>query len=442
MLKRKITKFLINWKNRKHNPLIIYGARQVGKTTSIREFGLNNYESFVEINFIFNPEYKEVFTNFNVDDIISKISFRNPNFKFIPNHTLIFFDEIQSYMDATTSLKTFSLDGRFDVICSSSALGVNNLHISSVAVGYKEEYIMRGLDFEEYLWAKGYDDKIINTLYNSLINLTPLDNFVLKIINDLFREYSVIGGMPKIVSSFINTKNYHEPYLLQKELRKDYLDDIKQYVTGLDKSKVTKIYENISLQLAKDNHKFQFSKMGHGARFSSYFDCFNWLMNAGIILMTYNVKEIKQPLKLYLEDNNFRVYFADLALFMAFLDPEAEEKMRTHYDFSIYNGGLYENLVLDNLVKSGFENIFFYRSQDSTIEIDFIINYLNKIIPIEVKSKKGRAISLNKILEKYDNIDFAIKFGDYNVGVNNKTITLPYSLSFLLKRFLTEYLQK
>lgn len=441
MLKRKIDDYLIKWKQSENKlPLIIYGARQVGKTTSIREFGKKNYKSVIEINFISNPECVNFFSNFNVDNIINKMSFYNPEFKFISGDTLIFFDEIQAFMNVTTSLKFFALDKRFDVICSGSALGVNNLHISSISVGYKAEYIMYSLDFEEYLWALGYTSKMIDTLRNSLFNLVPLDNGILDVLFKHYDDYMVVGGMPKIVDNYIKTKLFDEVYVLQKELRKDYLEDIKQYVEGLDKAKVAKIYEMVPLQLAKDNHKFQFSKMGHGARFSSYFDCFNWLQDAGIINILYNLNKLELPLKLEMQDTNFRVYFSDMALFMAFLDKNSENILRMNRDYNIYKGALYESAILESLIKLGFENIFFYRSLDSTTELDFVLEYFNNIIPIEVKARSGRAKSLNKVLEENEEIKLAIKLARTNIGYNDRILTVPYPLSFLIKDYLNNIL--
>lgn len=437
MLKRKIDSFLSAWKKREHFPLIVYGARQVGKTTSIREFASKEYENLVEINFLLNPEYKEAFKTYDVDNIIQRLSYINPKFKFIANKTLIFFDEIQSFMDTTTSLKSFALDKRFDVICSGSALGVNNNHISSVAVGFKEEYVMKPLDFEEYLWALGYQSSFFDDVRAQLFTLKLLDSLLLNILNDHYDEYIVLGGMPKIVNSFIETKTYSQPYRLQKLLRKDYLDDIKQYLIELDKAKVEKIYESIPYQLAKDNHKFMFSKLGHGARFSSYFGCIEWLKDAGIILVVDGVNSLNQPLKLQANDNNFRLYFADTGLFMAFLDKDEERKLRINNDFNIYKGGLYENIVLEDLDKSGFENIYFYRSEDSTVELDFLLEIQNHIVPIEVKARNGRTISLRRALEK-QKLPLGIKLTKQSIGYYDGILSLPYAVTFLLKEVIEQ----
>ena len=276
MLKRKIDNVLEEWKNREHNPLIIRGARQIGKTTSIMEFAKKNYESVIEINFISNPEYTRIFRNgFSVDSIVLELSILNSNLKFIPGNTLIFFDEVQEYMDATTSLKFFALDKRFDVICSGSCSIKND-----ASIGYKKDITLYSLDFEEFLWAKGYDENIINTLMNNVLELKPYSDLVLDKMNSLFMEYILVGGMPKIVSTYIEQGNYSGIPNRQNQLYQDYLDDIRKYVEGLDASRVENMYLHVASQLGKDNPKFQITKLGHGARANQYEGCAQWLADA------------------------------------------------------------------------------------------------------------------------------------------------------------------
>lgn len=435
MLKRKIDSYLKEWKNNKnHNPLIIYGARQIGKTTSIKEFG-KTYKHFIEINFIENPEYKQAFSSFNVDEIINRLSFINPNFIFEPYNTLILFDEIQDFMDATTSLKFFKLDSKYDVICSSSALGINNSSISSVSVGFKDEYIMYTLDFEEFLWAYGYDNKLSEYLLDSMLKERPLDSIYLERLNKLFKEYLVLGGYPKIVDNYFkNNKNFSNCLQLQKSLYKDYIDDISKYLKGIDITRAQKVFNSIPSQLSKDNHKFQFSKLGHGSRFYEYYGVCEWLSNSGSTLIVNNVK-LNLPLKGNEEIDNFRMYYTDTSLLIAALDEETQIDLRVNNNFSIYNGAIYESIIASELKKEGYD-LYFYRNQDSTIELDFIIRFKDEIIPIEVKNKNGRTLSLNKVLSKNNNIKYAIKFTNTNIGYSNNILTLPHFTSFLLKRFL------
>ncbi len=437
MLERKITKILEDWKDDPNRlPLIIYGARQVGKTTSIMDFANRHYENVIPINFISNPEYCEAFALYDIDAIILKLSLLNPSFHFVPHKTLIFFDEIQAFIDVTTALKFFALDRRFDVISSGSNLGINYHHISSISVGYRQEITMYPLDFEEYLWAYGYPKDLIAVLREHLLNLVPLDDLLLKVLNERYEEYLILGGMPKIIDSFLTTKTYTKSYELQRQLNKDYLDDIKQYAIGLEKAKIENIYRNIYLQLGKENHKFQFTKMPHGARYNQYFGCFDWLKDAGIILVNHNLKELKAPLGLYLEATNFRCYYLDSGLFISFLNQYENAKINLNEEFAIYQGALYENIVYADLVKQGIQNVYFYRSDDATIELDFVIEFKNYILPIEVKSKKGRTISLKNALNKFNNLPLGIKLSKQNIGYQDKILTLPIALTFLLKDLL------
>ena len=322
--------------NRK--PLIVSGARQVGKTTSIREFA-KNYESFVEINFITMPQFKNIFKNgYDVDTIIKEISLLSPNFNFIPYQTLIFFDEIQDYPDTATSLKPFSLDGMFDVICSGSLLGINYKQISSIPVGFKENYTMYSLDFEEYLWANDYNEKQIDDIYSYMKELKPLPDAYLFKLKELFRDYIFVGGMPEAVTLFMKYKQFSKPFSVQKRIYNDYEDDITNYVTSLDVAKVKNVYRHISSQLAKDNHKFQISKIGHGARFREYSGTEEWLKDAGIINIAYNLETLELPLISYELKDYFRIYYAEHSLFIANLDEESKEDLIINNNYEIYNG--------------------------------------------------------------------------------------------------------
>ena len=231
LLKRKIDNYLIEWKNnQQRKPLIVKGARQIGKTESIRYFAKNNYKSVIEINFVLQKQYKDIFDDgFDVDTIIKNISLKNPNFDFIPGDTLIFFDELQDCINCATSLKSFNQDGRYDVICSGSLMGINYKEIESNSVGNKEDYEMYSMDFEEFLWAKGYKEEQIENLYNHMKNLIPFSDVEISVMFDNFKEYMVIGGMPAIVNSFVKSKNYSGTLKMQKQILLDYEEDITKY---------------------------------------------------------------------------------------------------------------------------------------------------------------------------------------------------------------------
>jgi uncharacterized protein len=439
-LKRKVTDFLINWKNNNNKmPLIIKGARQVGKTKAIENFATQYYENIVEINFALQTQYKDIFDDgYDVDTIIKNISFKNPNFRFIPNKTLIFFDEIQDCINTATSLKSFKLDGRYDVICSGSLMGINYHEIESNSVGYKEDYEMYSLDFEEFLWAKGYKENQIEDLYNNMINLKPLSTIKVKAMEENFKEYMVIGGMPNIVATFIKNKNYSDILKLQKQLLLDYEEDITKYAHGLEKTRVLNVYRKIPVFLGKDNKKFQITKVSHGAKNREYIGVVDWLNYAAIINICYCLNDLALPLKGNYNPDNYKIYFRDTGLLIASLDEEAQNDLRLNKNFNTYKGAIYENIIADTLVKEGY-SLYFYKNQKGTLEMDFFVRDKDSLIPIEVKASDGTAKSLNTLIDKENNdIKYGIKLCNKNIGFNDKFYTFPYFLTFLLKRFLSE----
>ena len=441
LLKRKVDKFLIDWKNSPDKkPLIIKGARQIGKTESIKNFAKNNYKSVIEINFVLQKQYKDIFDNgFEVDTIIKNISLRNPDFEFIPGETLIFFDELQDCINCATSLKSFNQDGRYDVICSGSLMGINYNEIESNSVGNKEDYEMYSMDFEEFLWAKGYKKEQIENLYEHMINVTPLSNTELSVMFENFKEYMVIGGMPAIVNSFIKNNNYSGTLKMQEQILKDYEEDITKYANGLDQGKILNVYRKIPTFLGNENKKFQISKVEHGARNREYVGTIDWLNNAGIINVCYCMEQPELPLGGNYNPDNFRLFFRDTGLLIGSLDEETQEDLRNNKNFNTYKGAIYENIVGDMLVKQGYK-LYFYKNEKGTIEMDFFIRDKDSLIPVEVKATDGATVSLNNLIEseKYKDIKYGIKLGYKNIGFNGKFYTFPYFLTFLLKRYLKE----
>ena len=440
-LSRKIDKYLIDWKNDKNRlPLIVKGARQIGKTESIENFGKNNYENVVEINFVLQKQYKSVFDDgFDVDTIIRNISLINPNFNFIPGKTLIFFDEIQDCINATTSLKSFNIDGRYDVICSGSLMGINYQEIESNSVGNKQDYEMYSMDFEEFLWAKGYKENQIEEMYSYMRNCKPLPKVMYNVMLENFKEYIIVGGMPAIVNRFVEQKNYSGILNMQRQILLDYEEDITKYAGGLDKGKILNVYRKIPVFLRNENKKFQISKIEHNARNREYVGVIDWLSNAGIINISYCMEQPFLPLKGNYNPDNYRLYFKDTGLLVASLDDEAGEDLRVNKNFNTYKGAIYENIVGEMLVKEGY-SLYFYKNEKGTIEMDFFIRDKDSLIPIEVKANDNETLSLNKLIEsdKYKDIKYGIKLCNKNIGFNGKFYTFPYFLTFLLKRFLKE----
>ena len=440
-LKRKVDQYLIDWKNDKNKmPLIIKGARQIGKTDAIRNFGRKNYKSFIEINFIFQPEYKDIFENgFEVNDIIKNISLKNGNIKFIPKDTLIFFDEMQECPSSATSLKPFKEDGRFDVICSGSLMGINYNKIESNSVGNKIDYVMHSLDFEEFLWAKGITENQIEDLYKCMINIIPLSKIQYNVFMDYFKEYMIVGGMPNIVRTFIENNIYTGILNMQRQIILDYEEDITKYAGSLDKTKILNAYRKIPVFLGNENKKFQITKVASGARSRDYVGVIDWLSNAGIVNICYCMGNLSLPLKGNYNPDNFRLYFGDPGLLIATLDDESQQDLRFNKNFNTYKGAIFENIVADMFVKEGY-NLYFYRDESRRLEMDFFIRDTKNLIPVEVKASDNASSSLNNLIKSnsYKDIKYGIKLCNKNIGFNDKFYTFPHFMTFMLKRFLME----
>ena len=440
LLKRKIDNYLLDWKNNpERKPLIVKGARQIGKTSSIELFA-QNYKSFVEINFVTSPEYKTIFSEgFSPESIVKQISMINPDFKFIENGTLLFFDELQACPNCATCLKFFAIEKKYDVICSGSMMGLNYREIESVSVGYKTDYEMHSMDFEEFLWAKGYSESQIESLYNNMKAIEPLPRAVLDVMFSHFKDYMITGGMPQIVAQFIRQKNFSGILENQKTLLAAYREDISKYAEGMDKSKIRNVFDNISVFLAKENKKFQISKVSHGARSREYVGSIDYLNDAGVINICYCLDLPELPLKGNYNPQNYKLYFRDTGLLIASLDDEAQTDLRANKNFNTYKGAIYENIVADMLVKSGY-NLFYYKNQKSTIEMDFFVRDADSVVPIEVKANDSSTASLNRLISdpKFAEIKYGIKLCYKNIGFNGKFYTFPYFLGFLIKRFMME----
>ena len=441
LLKRKVDAYLTNWKsNPDRKPLIIKGARQIGKTRSVEWFASQNYKSVIQINFVEQTKYRSIYNDgFEVDSILKNISLLNPAFKFIPGETIFFFDELQACPNCATSLKFFKLDGRFDVICSGSLMGISYKEIESNSVGYKEDYEMYSMDFEEFLWAKGYSDDFVEGLYSHMIELRPFSELQMDTLMELFRDYVIIGGMPEVVATYIRNKNFSGTLGIQQQLLKDYEEDITKYVEGLDKAKVKAVYNHISTFLAKENKRFQITKIGRNARNRDYIGCVEWLADAGVINICYCMNFPELPLKGNYDPKLYKIYFKDTGLLIASLDEEAQEDLRANKNLGTYKGAIYENIVGDMLVKQGYR-LYYYNSDKPALEMDFFIRDTDSLVPVEVKAADGATVSLNNLLKdnKYPDVKYGIKLGYKNIGFNGKFYTFPYFLTFLLKRFLLE----
>ena len=440
-LERKVDKILRDWKDTADKlPLIVRGARQIGKTEAISHFAKANYPHWVEINFLLQPEYRSIFADgFDVDTILQNMTLINPALSIVPHETLIFFDEMQACPSCATSLKAFKLDGRYDVICSGSLMGLNVQEIESNSVGYKQDFQMYSLDFEEYLWAKGYTSAQIEIFYRHMQTAEALSTLALHALRKNFREYMVLGGMPAVVWSFVRQKNFSGTLALQKQLLLDYEEDITKYAGGLDKGKILNVYRKIPVFLGKDNKKFQITKVAHGARSREYVGVTDWLSNAGIVNICCCLEQPELPLRGNCNPDNYRLYYGDTGLLIASLDEEAQTDLRANKNFGVYKGALFENMVAQMLVQQGY-SLYFYRNNSATVEMDFFLRDAESLVPVEVKAANGASKSLNALLrqENYPDIRYGIKLGDTNIGWNGHFYTFPYALTFLLKRWLRE----
>lgn len=439
-LRRKIDSYLSEWKaSDERKPLIVKGPRQIGKTESIRKFAKENYESIIEINFVTDPKYKMITSDgYKAESIIKNISLIDPGFKFVEGKTLIFFDEIQEFPDIATSLKFFCEDGRFDVICSGSLLGINYNRIESNSVGYKIDYSMYSLDFEEFLWAKGYDNATIQGMLEHMKTLTPFSELEHTVFSSLFLDFCILGGMPAVVREYIKNNTFEGTLEIQRQLIADYKEDIRKYAGGMDQTRILNVFNSIPVQLAKENKKFQLSKVQKDARFKDYRGCIEWLNDAGMINMCYCLNAPELPLKGNYDIDKFKVYFSDTGLFVSLLDDEAQDDLRANKNLSVYKGALYESIVAEALVKAGY-SLYYYKREDSTLELDFFLRNTDSLIPVEVKAKNNKAKSLSQLVksEKYSDINFGFKFCSGNIGMNDDIYTFPYYCAFLTKRYLT-----
>lgn len=436
MLKRKIEEKLVEWKNTpNHSPLIIKGCRQCGKTYSVRNFAKKYYKHEVYLNFFKNPNYISLFEgSLEIDNLIIMMSaLLGADAVFVPGETVIILDEIQDCPDARTALKFFKEDGRFDVICTGSLLGVKGYgkQPKSIPVGSESLIEMHPLDFEEFLWANGINQQVIDTLKTCLKNETPVPVALHKQMHALLLQYAVVGGMPEVVKTFVQTKQMNSVLAVQRDIVHSYEDDMIKYAEESDKPLIKECFQSIPKQLSKENKKFQYSVVKKGGTASKFKGSLQWIEDAGIVSRCYNLNIPELPLDGNAIQEIFKVYMNDTGLFVSMLEDG------TQYDILQgnlhgYKGAIFENLIADIFTKMGRK--LYYYHKDSGLEIDFVIRYKGEATLIEVKSTTGNAKSAKTILahpEKYQ-VSGVIKLGDYNIGRNDRQLTIPLYMAFLL----------
>ena len=433
-LKRKIDRVL---REKHRSPLLIEGSKHIGKTESVRKFAKENYGSFIEMDFVRNYDYKSIRRlMFDVESIKKSISIMKPSVKFIDNDTLIFFDEIQACPEVMEAVRLLKEDGRYDVICASSELG------------FYESYNMYSIDFEEFLWAKGYDESIADSILEHMINSEPFSDAEYKTYTELFNEYILLGSMPEIVADYIENDSFEDIFRMQAKKLQRQREYIFDYSFKYDGMKVLSVYDRVHGQIANDNRKFNLSEVDKGARTREFTDRIRWLEKEGAVLRCNGLKSPEFPIKDNISEKNFRLYISDTGMLISSFEESFREYLRENRKSGDFGNGVYKNIVAEALTKQGLP-LAFYRKTNSTLEADFLVESGRHIVPIEVKATNGHAKSMQFLVngEQYRDIEFGIKLTNGNIeskkvektGLKKNNIyTFPYFTAFLIKRFLDE----
>ncbi len=447
MLKRKIYDELLNWsKAENRKPLVIKGLRQVGKTYIVRKFAKENYQNVIYIDFRLNKDMRSLFdSSFNVNDLISQITANIRDVHAVPYKTLLVFDEVQDCPNARSSLKYFYEDGRYDVICTGSLLGIkgyNRRGDNSIPVGYEEVIYMKPMDFEEFLWANGVNQSVTDDLKSCLDECRQVLPLVHLKLTDLFRKYICVGGMPEVVQAFVETGDMNRVLKLQRGILDSYKDDFGRhlkvdnslYVDEKELANILSVFNSIPSQLSRENKKFQFSKISGKSRTDDFKRSLEWLEDAGIISRCYNLSAPQLPLEGNREENVFKVYMQDCGLFVSMLE-EGTQADILDGNLLIYKGAIYENIIADAFSKMG-RKLYYFR-KESGLEIDFVTRYKGKCTLVETKATNGKSKSLNTVLSDYDryHVDSAIKFHDGNISRFGNVLYLPHYMAFLIREY-------
>ncbi len=436
MLKRRIEKKLLEWKETEgHNPLVVKGCRQCGKTFSVLEFARSHYKHVVYVNFFENPAYTEAFEGaMHVDTIVMYLTtIAGSEAVFEPNNTCLILDEIQECPKARTSLKFFKLDGRYDVICTGSLLGISGYRYepASIPVGYESQLTMYPLDFEEFLWANGIPTSAIDELRSCFSSITPVPTVLHNRFRDLLLQYVVVGGMPAVVSDFIERHQMNRVLEMQRAIVDGYRDDMMKYARGNDKSKIRECFDSIPRQLSKENKKFQYSVIKKGMKAKDFAGSLQWIEDAGIIQRCHNLSITELPLAGNVDGNAFKIYMTDIGLLVSMLEDGTQADILRGSLFG-YKGAIFENLMADILGKAG-RKLYYFR-KDSGLEVDFVMRLEGECVLVECKAASGNIKSTKTILQHYDkyHVRRAVKLGDYNMGRVGEVTTLPLYAGFLL----------
>ncbi len=441
-LRRKFDAVLRDWKSREDRlPLIVKGARQVGKTETIRHFAESGYANCVEVNFVERPEFKEIVRDgFSVNSLIRNLSIIDPSLRLAPRETLLFFDELQEFPEIATAFKFFAQDGRFDIICSGSLLGIQVRRVKSYSVGYQETETMRSLDFEEFLWGCGYRDEQIAGLVEPVLSRRPFGAAVKNTMDRLFLDYCVAGGMPDVLETYFVKGTFERVPQMQRRIMEDYRADIRKYAEGLDPVRIQTVFDSIPVHLAKENRKFQWSSVSKGAVRKDFWGCVEWLEDAGVVNKCRRMDVPELPLGAHLDNDAYKLYLCDSGLLLSMLDKEVQEDVRIRRNLGTWKGGLFEHIVGEALVKAGLPLAYFKRD-NSTLEMDFFARSADCLVPIEVKAENNRSKSLRTLIDRdvYKDIRWGVKLVNGDVGFGNGILTLPQWCAFKLPEIIRDF---
>lgn len=434
MLERKIVKDLALWKSNPNKMcLMVKGARQVGKTFIIEKFARENYKHVISINFDENEEYKEIFeAGLDSDTILKQITLYFPEAEFIPDETVIFLDEIQNCPRAISALKFLASDKRIDVISSGSLLGIayKNKKMPSVPVGYVDYLEMHSLDFEEFLWANKIKKETVADIKGFYDSRTPVLSAMHTKMFELFKEYIVVGGMPRVVQDFVENHNFGNVLRIQRGIIEDYKKDIVRYAEGAEKTKVTACFMSIPNQLAKKYKKFQYSIVDKNGSSRKYEGSLMWLIDAGIVSKCHNLSIPELPLAGNAKDDEFKIYMRDTGLLVSMLE-DGSQKNIINGDLGIYKGAIFENIIADVFKKLGKD--LFYYGRTNSFEIDFIIRMNELATAVEVKAATNtKAWSVTTLVKHYG-VKKAFKLSAKNIGGDETIMSLPLYMAMFLE---------
>ena len=433
MIKRKIDNYLADFFATDKKALMLTGARQIGKTYSIRRFGHEHFERFIEINFIENPGLVKVFSKAkNSQDILLRLSTVTSQ-DLIKDNTLVFFDEVQECPEIVTAIKFLVEEGSYRYILSGSLLGVEIKNLRSAPVGYMDVKDMYPLDLEEFAAAVGINDRIIEALRNHFADGTVVDDFIHEKMMEIFRLYLIVGGMPAAVDKYITTNNLQEVIAEQQAIIRLYKQDIAKYDPN-HKLYIQEIFDRIPAELDAKNKRFILKNLNENIKFSRYQNSFLWLKDAGVALPVYNVEEPTVPLILSSSRNLFKLFMADIGLLASLYADGIQLKILDN-EPSINFGSIYENAVAQELWAHGFP-LYYYNNKRQG-ELDFVIEQNGEVLPIEVKSGKDydRHKALTNVVSTTTyQISKAIVLCNDNVKKVGKITYLPIYMLMFIKR--------